>query len=196
MMGAVVENKHVPVVQVGGIVLMGNFPRPPLPGEFPAYTVNDAHGAGLPEADQQVPVFGHVQRVLVGPLIPVFQEADHVLFDVQVFPRTPAIHRFSLGSHLVYHVPQHGLRCIFGLDAALDLGGQLGGHLLKLQHQSVAVGQPLKVVVHHGVAVGPHQVAVPIQLDYRPHGGPGAPRRLVCSPRVGPVGSRQQVSII
>ena len=49
---AVVENQHVPVVQIGRIMLVGDLSRSPFPGEFATGPVHDAHGAGLAKADQ------------------------------------------------------------------------------------------------------------------------------------------------
>ena len=72
MVGAVVENEHVTVVQKSGIMLVGDLSRSPFPAKFTAGPVHDSHGAGLTKADQQVSIGGHIERVLVSPFIAVF----------------------------------------------------------------------------------------------------------------------------
>ena len=71
-MTAVVEEESMPVVQVRGVMLVGDYAGSPLPTEVPGLLVDDAYRVGTSEADQQVAIGGYIKRVLVGPLFSVF----------------------------------------------------------------------------------------------------------------------------
>ena len=50
----VVEQQHVPVLQLSRMVLVVNLTRSPFPSEMPVAPVHDPDGAGQPEADDDV----------------------------------------------------------------------------------------------------------------------------------------------
>ena len=83
-MAAIVEEKYVPIIQVGGMMLMGNYSRSPFPTEGPGGLIDDAYCVGAPKAYQKVAIGRYIETVLVGPLLPVFQLADDVFFGVQM----------------------------------------------------------------------------------------------------------------
>ena len=85
---------------------------------------------------------------------------------------------------------------------AFDLPGDFLGDQLPRQHQGIAVGQPLKVVMQQRVPVFPDHVAVPVQLEDGPgHGATAAReqfRRRMLHKRnflSGRAGAQQQVAV-
>ncbi len=81
----------MPVIQIGGIVLMGDIPWTPLPFELAAVPVHDTYRVGAPKADQEIAVRCDGEGVLVGPFRTTFKVADNIFLWVQVIPRTPRV---------------------------------------------------------------------------------------------------------
>ena len=161
---AVVEQHHPSVFQVGGVVLVIDLARPPLPPELAAGLVHDAHSAGLPVTNQQVALRRDVQGILVRPLLTAFQGTDNVLLYFQELPRLPLIDHLARRGNFPHYVAPHLYRVVVGDKPALHLGGQLGGYRRPEQGQGIAVEEPLKVVVqvHIRGTVLPDHVAVPV----------------------------------
>ena len=162
--GAVVEDQHPSVVQPGGMMLVVDFARAPLPLEGSSSAVGDAHSAGQTEAYQQVTVGRDVQAIPVGPFPPGIQRTENVFGRIQVLPGPPFPNGRAVRRHFANHVAKHP-RGEIHIVAPLYLGYQILWDGIPHQQQGVAVGQALVVVMQRVVPVSPDQVAVPVQFD-------------------------------
>lgn len=100
----------------------------------------------------------------MGPLFSVFQKADDIILRVQMIPGPPRINYFTLGSDFLNQVAQHLLVALTRVGASIDSGYQVFRKGFKEQYQGVSIGQPLEIVVDHGIIVFPDHVAFPIEF--------------------------------
>ena len=187
-MRAVVEQQHAAIRQPGGMMLVRNLARPPLPREAPRRAIDDAHGIDLAETHEEVAVRGEAERILVEPLITAFERADAVGFGVEGAPHAPLPHRRACAVYLADEVAVHGL-----LDvpcASLHAPRDVLWHRLETDDERIAVRQSLEIVMRESVPVRPDDIAVPVQFEDagRVVGGRH-------SPAAG-TGSRQQMAVV
>ena len=91
--------------------------------------------------------------------------ADNFLFDAHVLPRTPLGYGRAIGRNLAHNVTQHARRKVH-IITSLDTRHEVFGDRFPHQQEGIAVGHPLEVVVQHRIAVGPDDVALPVQFQH------------------------------
>jgi hypothetical protein len=90
--GSIVEEEYAATFrEVGGMMLVRDLARPPLPCEAAASLVYNANHAGLTEADQEVAVGHQAQGILMRPLSSAFKRANNVFLHAEILPGVPLI---------------------------------------------------------------------------------------------------------
>src|SRR5215470_2809133 len=91
-MRSIVEEEYAAAFwQVGGMMLVRDLVWFSLPCEATAGLVHNTDHAGLTEADQEVAVGHQAQGILMRPLAPAFERANHVFLHAEMLPGVPRI---------------------------------------------------------------------------------------------------------
>ena len=142
---------------------MGYLTLPPLPKNRASTASHPRHCIQDAEADQKAAVV--VGSEVVGPAtgIPWLQRADDVLPIIQVVHRVPLVDGGAIRGHFSHQITQHLLLAFTGDEPTLSALALPWGELLPKKHHRVAVRQSAEAF-DRGVAVFPHQLAVPREL--------------------------------